>query len=153
MKTNRSLIISHLDKRLKKYPKYKVGEKLHKGWINAIRTSLNMSQQQLANKLSKTRQSIHQLEQNERNEVITIKSLRMAAEAMGMDLVYALVPKEQSIKKTIQNRAREKAIEIVRRTNSTMALEDQDVSKKRLKNEIEELTKEILDEMPKWLWD
>ena len=69
-----------------------------------------------------------------------------------MKLVYGLIPIEGSLEDIIEKKAREMAIEIVKRTNRTMILEDQQVSDKRLKKEVQELTKELVDEMPRNLW-
>ncbi len=123
-----------------------------KGWINAIRTTLGMSMSQLAKKTQKTHQAIHKLERSEAKGKITLQSLKELAIALDMKLVYGLVPIEGSLEDIIEKRARKLAIEIMQRTNRTMVLEDQQVSDKRLKKEIEELTKEFIDEMPRKLW-
>ncbi len=123
-----------------------------KGWINAIRTTLGMSMSQLAKKTQKTHQAIHKLERSEAKGKITLQSLKELAIALDMKLVYGLVPIEGSLEDIIEKRARKLAIEIMQRTNRTMVLEDQQVSDKRLKKEIEELTKEFINEMPRKLW-
>lgn len=123
-----------------------------KGWINAIRTTLGMSMSQLAKRTQKTSQAIHKLERSEARGKITLQSLKETAWALEMKLVYGFVPIEGSLENIIERRARELAIEIVKRTNRTMVLEDQQVSDKRLKKEVKELTKELIDEMPRNLW-
>ena len=123
-----------------------------KGWINAIRTTLGMSMSQLAIKTQKSHQAIHKLERSEAKGKITLQSLREIALALDMKLVYGLIPIEGSLEDIIEKKAREMAIEIVKRTNRTMILEDQQVSDKRLKKEVQELTKELVDEMPRNLW-
>ena len=98
-----------------------------KGWINAIRITLGMSMSQLAKKTEKTHQAIHKLERSEAKGKITLKSLREVALAFDMKLVYGLVPIEGSIEDIIEKRARKLANEIMKRTNRTMVLEDQQV--------------------------
>ena len=61
------------------------------GWVKAIRLALGMSLQQLANKLGITKQSVQEIETREVEGAITLKSLRDAARALDMDLVYGLV--------------------------------------------------------------
>lgn len=56
------------------------------GWIKAIRLALGMTLQQLANKLSITKQSVSKLELREQEGAITLKSLREVAHALDMDL-------------------------------------------------------------------
>jgi predicted DNA-binding mobile mystery protein A len=123
------------------------------GWIKAIRVTLGMSLQQLANKLSITKQSVQEIEMRERDGNITLKSLRETANALDMHLVYGLVPKDGSIDALIERKARQLAIQIVSRTSNTMKLEDQENTKQRLNKAIEDRTAVIKNELPKMLWD
>jgi len=123
------------------------------GWIKAIRTAIGMSLQQLSSRLSITRQSAQEMEQREKDGSITIKSLREAAAALDMQLVYGFFPKDGSLDALIDRKAKELAREIVLRTSNTMKLEDQENSKKRIENAIAERAMEIKNEMPKALWD
>ena len=70
-----------------------------------------------------------------------------------MHLVYGLVPKDGSIEKLIDRKAKELATRIVLRTSNTMKLEDQENTQQRLKKAIEERTAVIKNELPKILWD
>ena len=123
------------------------------GWIRAVRISLGMSLQQLADKLSITRQSAHEIEKREQEGAITLKSLREAANALDMELIYGLVPKDGSIEKLINRKAMELATRIVSRTSNTMKLEGQENSEQRIKKAIEERATLIKEELPKILWD
>ena len=123
------------------------------GWIHTIRSALKMSLRQLGNRLNISPQSVKEIESREANGSITIKSLNETAKALDMKLVYGFVSKHQSLEKMIDERAREIAKQIVQRTNKTMQLENQQNSKKRLENAIENRTKEIKNNMPKYLWD
>lgn len=123
------------------------------GWIKAVRTALGMSLQQLGNKISITKQSLQDIEQREKDGSITLKTLKDAASALDMELVYGFVPKDGSLDAMIEKRATELATKIVHRTANTMKLEDQANSKKRIDNAIKERAAEIVKEMPKILWD
>lgn len=123
------------------------------GWVNAIRTAIGMSMQQLANKLNISKQAVADIEKREKEGAITIKALREVANAMDMDLVYAFVPKDGSLEALVERRAKAIATNIVMRTANTMQLEDQANSKKRLEVAIKERTEAIKKEMPKFLWD
>ncbi len=123
------------------------------GWIKAIRTALGMSGQQLGNKLSVTKQGIMDFEKREQDGSITIKALKEIGRAIDMQLVYGFVPNDGSLEALIEKRATELATKIVLRTASTMNLEDQGISKKRVEKAIKEKAAEIKSEMPKMLWD
>jgi predicted DNA-binding mobile mystery protein A len=123
------------------------------GWIKAIRTAVGMSMQQLGNKLSISKQAVLDMEKREKEGTITLKSLREAAGALDMQLVYGFVPNDGSLDALIEKRARALATEIVMRTATTMKLEDQANSKKRIRKAIEERTASIKNEIPKILWD
>ena len=112
-----------------------------------------MSLQQVADKLSITKQSVQEIEIREKEGSITLNSLKETANALDMQLVYGLVPKDGSIDDLIERKAKELAIQIVSRTSNTMKLEDQENSKQRLQKAIQERTAIIKNEMPKSLWD
>ena len=123
------------------------------GWIKAVRLTLGISLQQLANRISITKQSVQEMEQREKNGSISLKSLRETAQALDMKLVYGFVPKDGTLDALIERKARELAVKIVLRTSNTMKLEDQENSNKRLNKAIEERTTLLKHEMPKVLWD
>lgn len=123
------------------------------GWIKAVRLALGMSLQQLANRISITKQSVQEMEQREKDGSISLKSMREAARALDMELVYGFVPKDGSLDALIDRKARELAIQIVSRTSNTMKLEDQENSETRIKKAIEQRTSILKQQMPKILWD
>jgi predicted DNA-binding mobile mystery protein A len=123
------------------------------GWIKAIRLALGMSLQQVANKMGITKQSMQEVETREKEGSITINSLREAAAALNMQLIYGLVPNDGSLEALIERRARELATQIVARTSQSMKLEDQENSAVRIKKAIDERTNQLMQEMPKILWD
>ncbi len=140
-------------------PKLKAFSSLQKeaippvGWVKAIRTALGITLQQLGDKLSISKQAASTIEQREQDGTITLKSLREAAQALDMELVYALVPKDGSLEELIDRKAHELAIQIVSRTSNSMKLEDQENSQERIKKAIDERADELKREMPKVLWD
>lgn len=93
------------------------------------------------------------MEIREKEGAITLKTLRDTARAMDMDLVYGFVPKEGSLDKYIEKKAREMAKQIVLRTSANMKLEDQEVAGERIKKAIDDRTAIIKHELPKSLWD
>ncbi|HEY4110768.1 mobile mystery protein A [Puia sp.] len=151
---NNLLIIKQLDKKLQDLrPLFDIAQP-PEGWISLIRKTLKMSLRQLASRLSITPQSLGDLEGREKEGTITLKTLREAASALDMKLVYAFVPqKNQSLEQMVESKAAEMARKIVMRTSTTMKLEDQENSKERLEEAIADLTNDIKREMPKTLWD
>ena len=154
MKNNKQqLLLQQTDKKLEAFKGLKATVVPTKGWINAFRSALKMSLRQLGNRLNIAPQSTKEIEERETNGTITLNSLREAAKAMDMQLVYGFVSKHESLEQMIEKRAKELALEIVMLTNNTMALEDQQNSKERIDNAIVQKTNEIKNEMPKYLWD
>jgi predicted DNA-binding mobile mystery protein A len=123
------------------------------GWVKAVRTTLGMSLLQLGNKLNISKQSVQNLEKREHDGTISIKALREAASALDMELVYGFVPKDGSLDALIERKAKQLAIQIVRRTSNSMKLEDQENSKSRLEKAVEERKLIIKTEIPKSIWD
>ncbi|MCH8557246.1 MAG: mobile mystery protein A [Balneolia bacterium] len=149
----KKLQIEQLEERIKLFSEAQKVPNPPTGWIRAIRLALGMSLKQLAGKLSVSTQSIHEVEMREREGAVTIRSLREAANALDMDLVYGFVPKDGSLEKLIDKRAGRLAEKIVSRTSHTMSLEDQENSKSRIRKAVKERKQAIKEELPKSLWD
>ena len=149
----KKLQLEQLDRKLKGFNTAAQVTPPPTGWLKAVRVSLGMSLQQLADKLSITKQSVQEIENREKEGNITLKTLKDTASALDMQLVYGFVPKDGTLDDLIERKAKELAIRIVSRTSNTMKLEDQENSKQRIKKAIEERTAIIKNEMPKMLWD
>ncbi|WP_163517672.1 mobile mystery protein A [Gelidibacter japonicus] len=147
------LQIEQLDRKLKEFKEAAQVTQPTIGWLKTIRVSLGMSLQQVADRLSITKQSVQEIEIREKEGTITLNSLKDTANALDMQLVYGLVPKDGTLDDLIERKATELAIRIVSRTSNTMKLEDQENSKQRLQKAIQERTAIIKNEMPKSLWD
>ena len=147
------LLIKQLDKKIVHF----IGAKNHllpgEGWIYSIRTALGMSLKQLGQRLKITPQGIKDIERREKDGSLTLKRLREVAAALDMQLVYGLVPKEKTLDKMIEKRARELAREIVLKTSHTMHLENQGLDENALKEAIDNRAEKIKKEMPKDLWN
>lgn len=113
-----------------------------RGWLRAIREAAGVTLREMAKRLKKSPSLAFSLEKSEAEYRITLGSLREAADALGCQLVYALVPKNASIQELVEERARTRAAENVRAVEHTMALEDQAVG--GVENKIEEETRRIL---------
>ena len=149
----KSLQIQQLNSKMLAYASLQKVAPPPTGWIKAVRTAIGMSLQQLSNRLSITKQSVQEIEQREKDGSLTIKSLREAAKALDMQLVYGFVPMDGSLEELIDRKAKELAKQIVLRTSNSMKLEDQENSKQRIEKAIEERAIIIKNEMPKTLWD
>lgn len=147
------LLIQQTDKKLSVFSTLPTHIAPPKGWINTIRISLKMSLRQLGNRMNISAQSVKEIEDREANGNITLNSLREAANALGLHLVYGVVAKQGSLEQIIEERARELATEIVMRTHTTMTLENQQNSMERIEQAVAQKTAEIKYQMPKYLWD
>lgn len=150
---NRKLIIEQLDRNLVKLSVLKEVGVPSRGWINAIRTALNMSLVQLARRLSKAPVSVKEIEEREQYKTITLKKLIEVGEVLDLQFVYGFIPKELTIEKMIEKRARQVATEIVMRTSHTMKLEEQENREERLKQAIQDRTEILKQDLPRYLWD
>lgn len=150
---NRNILLDQTDQKIEILKKAGDFHIPAKGWINAVRLSLNMSFRQMGQKLGMTAQSACEMEKREADDSISLNGLKKFAEAMDMKFVYGFIPKEGSLEKIIEIRAYQIAKEIVGRTSVNMNLEDQKNTEKRLKKAVQERAEEIKREMPRYLWD
>ncbi len=153
MRTNKKLQIEQLDRKIKAFNGAEKVIVPDNGWINSIRTSLNMTLEQLGSKLNITRQGAKKIEESESSGTISLKSLKEVADVLNLRLVYALIPKDGSLEKLIDSKAEELAKKIVLRTSQNMKLENQGNTDQQIKRAIHDLTDELKREMDKSLWD
>jgi predicted DNA-binding mobile mystery protein A len=95
------------------------------GWISSIREALGITLVQIGKQIGSSRQAVQQLERAEATDRITLGALRRAAEAMGCELVYALVPKSGTFAELAERPVRDRAARDVKSVMHTMMLEDQ----------------------------
>ncbi len=153
MRNKRKLLIEQLDQKLQPFSETRKVLVPERGWINTIRTTLNMTMAQLGSKLNITRQGVKGIEASEASGTITLNSLKDIAKAMDLKLVYALVPKNGTVNDLIQIKAENLAKKIVLRTNQNMKLENQGIGDEKIAKTIKDLADEIKREMRKSLWD
>lgn len=95
------------------------------GWISSVREALGITLDQIGKQIGASRQAVQQLERAEATDRITLGALRRAAEAMGCELVYALVPKSGTFAELAERPVRDRAAWDVKSVMHTMMLEDQ----------------------------
>lgn len=108
-----------------------------------------MSQAALADRMGVSQQMISQLEQRESSGNVTLNALQEAAEALGGQLVYAIVP-ARPLQKTLEDRALRIARQMTGSVHHTMRLEDQETG-----SDPDERTRELARELmasPGRLW-
>jgi predicted DNA-binding mobile mystery protein A len=121
-----------------------------KGWIRAIREALGMSAAALAGQLGVTAGAVTRLEQSEAADRIQLDTLRRAADALGCDLVYLLVPR-RPLTTVVRERAGRLAHAQIAAVEQNMRLEDQATGATR---EMEDqLTEELIERGGLWSQD
>ena len=111
-----------------------------------------MSEAQLGRRLGVTRSSVSQAEKRELDGTITLRAMQEMAEAMGCRFVHAIVP-ETTVEALVEQQARYKAGELLKRVNTQMALEAQSLPPEKQRQELDQLTNELMSDMPRDLWD
>lgn len=153
MRNQKSLVVEQLDRRLGLFSKAAKIPVPERGWIHNIRTSMNMTMEQLGLKLNKTKQAVNRIENSEASGSITINLLKEAGSAMDMSLVYGFIPVSGSVDKLIEGKCMALAEKIVLRANHNMLLENQATDPGALQKSIQELAVELKREMRKSIWD
>ena len=127
-------------------------ERPNKGWIRAVRDALGMSGNELAARMGVSQQVVSEIERNERQSTAKLGTLARAADAMGCELVYALVPRT-SLGETVRAQARRKAVHHLARVAHQGRLESQEVSEGELAAQVEELANWFADRRGLWTDD
>ena len=152
MKSNFSeLQLRQLDASLNRWRSADLPPRPPSGWVKAIRESLGMAAAHLAARLGVTTSTVTRLETSEADDTISLGTLRRAAEALGCELRYALVPK-QSLADTLENRAMSLARQQMAAVSHSMALEAQSTSRETVELQTRALAEELLKGSRRALW-
>lgn len=154
MKQNKALAKTQrrsLDEKVKAFSQAKYIPKPKSGWVKAIRESLGMTSQQLAERMGIQQSGVILLEQREADKKITLETLQRAAQALGCELVYAIVPKE-SLEKIVDDQSKLVAKRIIESTLHTMELEQQGAGKAETELHFEDLALELKNKLDSRLW-
>ena len=147
------LLIEQLDRKFEKLSGIDDLIMPPEGWVYSVRTALKMTLKQLGSKLGITAQSVKELETREKVGSVTLNTLKEVGNALDMRLVYGFIPRDKTLEHMIEKKAKEVARDIVLRTSTSMALEDQKNTMERIRAAIEDRAEELKREMPKYLWD
>jgi predicted DNA-binding mobile mystery protein A len=122
-----------------------------RGWLKEIREALGRTERQQAQRLGISGSTLHQSEQSEAEERISLGQLRKLADGLDCQLVYALVPRKP-LTEVVQDRATQLAKEEVYGVAHTMGLEDQRPTDERIQKQVARRAEELL--RGKWsnLW-
>lgn len=152
MKTNFSeLKLRQLDAALNRWRSADLPPRPSSGWIKAVREGLGMAATHLAARLGVTTSTVTRLETSEADETISLATLRRAAEALGCELHYALVPK-RPLADTLEARATELARRQMAAISHTMALEAQSTSQDTIEAQTQTLAENLLKGSRRALW-
>jgi predicted DNA-binding mobile mystery protein A len=145
------LAVKQLDEKLNAWQQTRQFFKPSYGWIRTLRKTLGMTTAQLALRLGVHRSRVIKIEEAEKDDALTLRTLRQVAEALNCDLVYALVPR-QSLQNTIKQQANLVAKQQLKRVAHSMALEDQAVNDIEQYELLEEHISRLLSGPFKYLW-
>jgi predicted DNA-binding mobile mystery protein A len=123
-----------------------------KGWIRAIRDAIGMTGEQLAKRLNINKQRVSRIEHDEKLGKVKIETLRNVADAMDCVFVHAFVPRK-SLEQMVRDQAEVIAKKRMARSNQMMRLEKQELSETEKVKTMQTLIDEIVETMPKSLWD
>ncbi|NTV38808.1 MAG: mobile mystery protein A [Demequinaceae bacterium] len=119
------------------------------GWVRAVRDALGMSTRDMAARLGVTSMSVSKFEASERAGTIGLDTLTRAADALGCDVVYALVPRVP-LEQQVRLRANAVARAELGPVATTMALEDQSVDIQTTQSLVEDRIAELIDSRGLW---
>lgn len=110
-----------------------------------------MTATHLAARLGVASSTVIRLESSEADDTVSLATLRRAAEALGCELQYALVPR-QSLVETLENRAMALARQQMAAIGHTMALEAQATSRETIEVQTRALAANLLKGSRRALW-
>jgi len=149
----RRLQVELLDQKLQAFQPLQEESLPSNGWIRFVRQSIGMSLRQLGERMGIRAQSVSDIEHREADGKVTLATLREAAEALDMRLVYAFLPKQGTMRDMVRRQARKLAEDAVARTSISMSLEEQSVPREELLREVDYLVEELMRKNTRTFWN
>jgi predicted DNA-binding mobile mystery protein A len=122
------------------------------GWTRAIRNALGMTLRQMAARAGISETAARSIELNEAKSKVQLNTLQNIADALGCEVVYALVPRT-SLREMVHTQAELLANQMIARAADTMELEDQGVSQRESRLQRDAMMNDLLNRRPKHFWD
>ena len=113
------------------------------GWLAAVRQALGMSATAAAATAGITPQSWLAAEAREKSKTVTLATLSELAGALECDVAYVLVPR-RPLRKIVEGRAGEIAVQETEASRKTMALEGQEPDARALRRSAKMRQAELL---------
>ena len=148
---DRALARRQLDKRLNILLNTDFLARPPRGWIKAIREALGMTTAQLARRLGVSQPRAVVIEKAEKEDSITLDTLKRAAQALDCHLVYALVPRK-SLDELVVERARHLAEQHLASTRHNMVLEAQGVDAADEEEQLARMIQKLVERAGSELW-
>ena len=155
MKTNKKALTLQrrsLDQKLRNEALKSLQPPPGRGWIKAIRESLMMTSAQLAERMGIAQAVVMNMERRESKKTVSLNTLERAAAAMNCKLVYAIVPIDESLEKTLDKQSIKAAGEIAKSTTHSMRLENQAVQPTETHAQIQDLAAELKLKGDRRIW-
>ncbi len=148
MKEPDALAISQVNRRVAMLRKALPEAGVRLGWIRYMRQALGLTLKQLARRVGVTTATTAQAERGEAQGKVTIATLKMMAQAMECEFMYAFVPKSD-IQDLMKEAARKKARLLLESADVHMTLEDQKVNQS-LEERVERLAEKFFKKGDVW---
>lgn len=118
-----------------------------KGWIAAMRRSLGMSAEFVAQRKGVSRNAVYQAERSEKEGAVSLKQMEQLAAAMGGTFVYAIIPNGRVDDMKYQQ-ARTKAVAMLRDIEDAASWPKDDRD-----DWIDDKAAELIHDMPSHFWE
>lgn len=92
-------------------------------WLRTVRRAIGMPVNEVARRLGITKREVLRQERGEQSACIQLSTLRRAAEALGCELVYAVVPRVGSLEDLVEAQRKKAAAEQERAKKKNLTLE------------------------------
>lgn len=119
-------------------------------YLRNIREGLGQTQQQLAKTMKTSRNQVYRIEENP--EAATLKSLVRMATALGCNFTV-VISSDKSLEERINQQAKKKAEQMLKRTFANMAMEKQAPGKKAYDFQLRKLIAEFVVNPGPELWE
>lgn len=121
----------------------------HRGWVRAIRDALGMSGAELATRMGVAQSTIVDIERSELHNTIKLETLHRAADALGCEVAYFLIPRT-NLEDAVRAQAHRKAGHHLSRVAHHSRLEDQELPADAAASQLDRFATQLIDRRGLW---
>ena len=149
---DKKLLRKQISKKLKPLKSFAKASSSTGSWVKTIRQALGMTTYDLARRSGMDQAQLSRIEKAEPEGKVTLATMQKIADGLDMKFVYGFVS-DDDLESIVYRQAKKLALRRLKRLDTTMALELQELDPEEKKEALSDMIEKILTDSPSDFWE